>query len=153
MIRLLMAVSADGFVARDDKDDMKWTGLTDKNVFKLLTSVGCVCAVGKKTFALMPELPERRVIPISRSGEGGMTLDELYEFARKRDIWLLGGQTVALRAIHKGMVAEVYVSKVVTVQLSSGIRAGFLDTTKRYYTHSMEFKFDDLLVTKYWGLL
>ncbi len=45
-MRLIMGVSADGYVAMDDEDDMSWLGETDKKVFRIITGVGGVCAVG-----------------------------------------------------------------------------------------------------------
>lgn len=41
-LKLIMAVSADGFVSNGPDDHMDWTGPDDKKAFRLLTSVGGV---------------------------------------------------------------------------------------------------------------
>ena len=99
-----MGVSADGFVAKDENDDMSWLGTTDKKIFRILTGVGGICAVGSKTYNVMPAvLHGRALVCLSRNG---LTLTYLQK--THPDIWLLGGQTVALEAFKLGIISEVH---------------------------------------------
>jgi dihydrofolate reductase len=100
--KLLLAVSADGFLARGPDDDMRWTGRDDKAVFRLLTLTGKgPVLVGRKTAELLPALPGRTVHAISR-GPKGITLQEA-SWAH-RDAWLLGGPSVAREALEANLV-------------------------------------------------
>ena len=64
-LKLVMAVSKDGFVSLGTNDDMLWTGPDDKRAFRLLTSVGGVLGAGRRTFEQLPRLKGRRVICLS----------------------------------------------------------------------------------------
>ena len=115
-MKLIMAVSVDGFVARDELDDMSWTSSTDKKIFRILTSVGGICAVGSKTYATMPQiLTGRSLLKLSRNG---LTLRFLTSI--NTSIWLLGGQTIALEAFKLGYIHEVHLCRS-TVILGRGI--------------------------------
>ena len=105
-MRLIMAISADGFVARDDRDDMSWTGQRDKWAFRLLTSVGGRCVAGSTTANLLPTLPGRTVQAISSVGMG---LDSAYFKHGFEDAWLLGGQTLAVSAFQRGYIDEAFI--------------------------------------------
>lgn len=126
MLRLILAVSADGYLSRGPHDDMEWTGSPDKKVFRLLTSVGGVCAAGSTTWAHMPELPGRRVVPISRClavqhrmghSEHAMSLGTFAH--RFPNGWLLGGPTVAMDALDCGLVDQVYLCRSPVVLFES----------------------------------
>ena len=91
-MRLLMAVSADGFLARGPDDDMSWTGQTDKKLFRLLTLVDPLLLAGATTAKLLPKLPGRTVVPLSRRG---LALSDMQSV----DGWLIGGPTVAQEAL------------------------------------------------------
>lgn len=102
-MKLLLAVSGDGFLAKGPDDDMKWTGPEDKAVFKLLTQTSNKpLLAGSTTHKLLPDLKGRVVFPISRSY---LTLDAAA--VAYKDSWLIGGQTVALAALEKGYLDEV----------------------------------------------
>ena len=105
-MRLLMAVSADGFLARGPDDDMRWTGRLDKKVFRLLTGVGGVCGAGSTTYDLMETtLKGRTLFRLSRSGHDmGLRL-----FAEAHpSAWLIGGPTIAVEAFQRGLIDEVH---------------------------------------------
>jgi dihydrofolate reductase len=107
MLRLIMAVSADGYLCRGPVDQMGWTGTDDKRLFRLLTTLGGrVLLAGKTTAAMLPPLPGRTVVPLSRSrsGEDGITLEEAV--MSYPNAWLIGGPTVALEALKQGYVDE-----------------------------------------------
>lgn len=116
-LKLVMAVSADGFVARGPTDDMTWTGSTDKRVFRLLTSVGGILGAGRRTFEQLPKLEGRTVVPLSRNG---MTL---IEFASQYpDAWLIGGQDIALDALRCGKLDQVFLCRSREAFLRFGIK-------------------------------
>ncbi len=117
-MRLLMAVSADGFLCRGPTDDMMWTGSMDKRLFRVLTGVGRVCAAGSTTRDVMRDLPGRTLFELSR---GGYTLED---FARDHpNGWLLGGPTVAEAALRAKLLDEVHLSWICDVRLGSGVAA------------------------------
>lgn len=118
-MRLLMAVSADGLLCRGPSDDMKWTGRTDKLLFRILTGVGRVCAAGSTTRDLVRSLPGRTLIGLSRDD---YTLEAFAE--EHPDGWLLGGPTVTEAALRAGLVDEVYLSWITDVKLGNGVAAG-----------------------------
>lgn len=124
MLKLIMAVSADGYLARGPSDDMAWTGGADKAVFRLLTSVGADCAAGRRTWEQMPDLPHRRLVPLTRQ-EGRLVHKAsdatgarpelsmcLGSFAHAHpNGWLLGGPSVAYEALDVGLVDQVYLCR------------------------------------------
>jgi dihydrofolate reductase len=64
-MKAIIAVSKDGFAAKNSTDDMKWTGSLDKGFFKLYTMNGVLLA-GTTTYNNLPELPGRVVLPVNR---------------------------------------------------------------------------------------
>ena len=122
-MRILMAVSRDGYVARSHDDRMDWLGKEDKALFRALTSVGGMCAVGKTTAAVMPAvLAGRTLVRVVRAirGDSSDRADPFEDFCAtlKRlrrmekggapEWWLIGGQTIALAALAEGYVSEVH---------------------------------------------
>jgi len=64
---LLMAITADGIIARDSKDLVDWTGAADKKYFVQVTKEAGVMIMGSKTFDTIGKvLPGRRNIVITR---------------------------------------------------------------------------------------
>lgn len=120
-MKLIMAISKDGFIARSEDDDMSWTPAEDKKIFKLLTLVGKhpLCA-GRKTVDLMPDLFKRPVTALSQSPLFGKDLETFAHF--HPDAWLIGGQSVALEAIRLGLIHEVVLCMSTEVNLVQGIR-------------------------------
>jgi dihydrofolate reductase len=117
-LKVIMAVSADGYVSRGPADDMRWTGKKDKAIFKLLTMTGGELGVGRRTAAHMPpSLPGRTLHVLSHSGA---VLDgvrappmRLGEFVAKYPgAWLIGGQTIVLEALELGLVDEVHLCRL-----------------------------------------
>lgn len=119
-MRVLLATSADDLVAKGPDDDMRWTGSADKQIFRLLTSIDTDTPLlaGSTTARMMPNLPGRRVLGISRGST--LTLEKAHELFPQA--WLIGGLTVVLAAIDAGMVDKVYLS-VVPEFLEEGISA------------------------------
>lgn len=118
-LKLIMAVSADGYVCSGPHDDMKWTGRDDKAVFSLLTMVGGILGVGRTTRQTMPiMLPGRSLVTLSTRPEFGM---ELGAFAFKfPGQWLIGGQTIAMEALSIGLVDDVFLVRN-KVKLGGGV--------------------------------
>jgi dihydrofolate reductase len=115
-MKLVMAVSADGFVARGPDDNMMWTGKTDKFAFRLLTlSDGQPLFAGRRTAEAMPKLPGRELYSLSRSG---LTLLEAYK--QHPAGWLIGGPEVAVAALSMGLVGRAFICHVPEV-LGHGI--------------------------------
>lgn len=136
-LKLVMAVSKDGFVSMGPDDDMLWTGPDDKKAFRLLTSVGGVLGAGSRTFRNLPRLKGRKVVCISTrklmvpnyelrevskaplQPHGVVSANAGYEeamslgmFSRRYPTgWLIGGQTVAQDAISVGLVDQVFLCR------------------------------------------
>lgn len=107
-MKLILAHSADGYLAReDDPDDMGWTGTYDKRIFRLLTAISGKVAAGRRSAKVLPPLPGREVLTLTRSPErvGEYNLD--HPRLRQEDIWLIGGPTVAAEAIRRRLVTLV----------------------------------------------
>jgi len=65
---LLMAVTVDGMIARDDAHFPDWTGRADKRLFVAVTKKAGVIIVGSKTFDTIGKpLPERQMIVLTRN--------------------------------------------------------------------------------------
>jgi len=106
-MKLIMAVSKDGYIAKEDSDDMSWTGFDDKLVFRLMTMVGGKpLGAGRKTYETMPALKARTLVSLSNDPRRGCTLDAFD--AQYPDAWLIGGQDVALQAIAEERVTEFF---------------------------------------------
>jgi dihydrofolate reductase len=150
MLRVVMAVSNDGFVARDDQDNMKWTGQEDKNIFRVLTGIGGDIAVGRTTFDQMPELSGgRRLICVSRDEALGISLSELFQLSRSRPVWLAGGQTVVMSALRHRMIREVHISRL-HFNLSQGIKDSVTPYLKRNSFVSRMFTYFDTTTVERW---
>lgn len=129
-MRLLLARSSDGFLARGPDDDMRWTGQSDKAAFRLLTlsNGNDVLLAGSRTFDQMPKLPGRQMERLSRKGDAG-TADSWKEGTSLEvaaacwpDAWLIGGPTVAAEALRAGLVRRAFIMTA-PVALEQGIRA------------------------------
>ena len=65
---LLMAVTADGMIARDASHFPDWTGREDKRLFVAVTKKAGVIIIGSKTFDTIGKpLPGRRMIVLTRN--------------------------------------------------------------------------------------
>jgi len=159
-MKLIMAVSGDGFVAKGPDDDMSWVGPIDKAVFKLLTSTSDVLAVSAKSLEYMPkELPGRgRLFGLSTDPRRGVPLEDFA--AMYPNAMLLGGQELGLYAMKNGFVDKAYICRALNAQADGpqSIRDKLTDYfARRRYTkgrgswwdQTMRVKMDDLLVEVY----
>ena len=105
-MKLIMACSADGYLAQSAKDDMRWTEGDDKKIFKLLT-MGETMGAGSTTYEMMKDLdlPGRRLAKISRYD--GISLED---FAA-RNKTLIGGATIARAAFNRNMIDIAYICR------------------------------------------
>jgi len=70
-VTLLMAVTADGMIARRTDHFPDWTGSADKRFFAAESRSAGVVIMGSRTFATLPgPLPGRRHIVLTRSPQG-----------------------------------------------------------------------------------
>ncbi len=118
-MRLILAVSADGYLCSGPDDDMSWTSNEDKRLFRVLTSVGSVLAAGRVTAELLKRsgltLEGRSLHSISRKS------CVLSGFARRYpEAWLLGGPTIAMAARSEGLLSEVHLIFNKDVELGEG---------------------------------
>lgn len=110
-MKLLMAVSKDGFVARSQEDDMSWTGPFDKAVFRLLSHVGGELACGSVTYGMLPRLKGRTVYRLSRRPvvPYNHVFQDLKWFQHFHpNGWLIGGQEIAVAALREGFVDQAF---------------------------------------------
>lgn len=143
-MKLILAVSADGFVAKGPVDDMSWTGKLDKAIFKLLTLSGNnQLWAGYTTYCQMPILAHRTVHPISRDNEKGYSLSSnLF----KEDDWLIGGQTVAIEAIKSNLIDELCLCHSREVNLNDGIKLS--DEIRYFGTLLSKIQIDSKLIVE-----
>ena len=143
-MRLLLASSADGYLARGPEDDMKWTGPIDKAVFRLLTlsNGNAVLLAGSRTFDQMPKLPGRRMERLSR-GPNGLTLADAA--ARWPDAWLIGGPEVSVEALRLGLVTRAFIC-ISQAELREGIHAQELSALLPHEDSAYTIKVGDVQV-------
>lgn len=108
-LKMVMAVSKEGYVARGPRDNMAWTGSLDKALFRLLTLSDPVVGMSKRTLDLLPGkqwekgLPGREVVELSRFGT------TVEKFALDHPgAWLAAGPSLGIAAIEAGVVKRVF---------------------------------------------
>jgi len=111
-MKLLMAVSSDGFLATGPDDAMRWTGVTDKAIFRLLTLTTSdrPILVGRRTAGMLPRLHGRTIKMLSRHNDRGLTLEDAE--AMYPEAWLIGGPTIALEALRLHLVTLAVLCQV-----------------------------------------
>lgn len=153
---LIMAQSQDGYFAKDENDNMKWTGKQDKEVFKLITSIGntnLLC--GLNTAYNMPELKNRKVWAVRSKNAGWLVNDghlineitfgqinnKMFNNAK-----VIGGPTLAKAVIDAGYINYAYIS-VIPKKLNKGIGKELTEILNRFQYTSI--KIGELEVRKY----
>ena len=111
-MKAIFAESANGYLARNESDDMSWTGKQDKQMFKFLTTIGGVCVCSKHTYSLLPNAMKqdtnRKFIVAERTGEKSLIeLNKSYPNA-----YLIGGTTFLRAAYNLGVVDTFIVTTV-----------------------------------------
>lgn len=104
-MKAVFVESYNGYMAKSDTDDMRWTGAFDKKMFKLLTySFGGVCVCSKHTYSLLPDVMKRdvnrRFIVAEREGKYALpALNKTFPNAV-----LVGGKTFLTAAYNLGVI-------------------------------------------------
>lgn len=147
-MKLIMAMSADGYFAKDSDDDMSWTDHTDKLIFRLMTlSDGNVLLAGRTTYNLLPPLKGRviRCLTTKPRADGELTLNQAREWFP--NAWLIGGPIVAAAAVQQG-----YVDRFIFVRNEAILGSGYpakplidlIPTTMRI--HRIKFDYCQVLI-------
>ena len=123
---LLMAVTADGMIARNSMQTIDWTGKADKKYFVHITKKAGVMIMGSKTFDMIGSvLPERKNIVMTRDktrkshdkdliftdNSPGLILKELYAQGFKSAV-LIGGSIVNTLFLQENLIDEIHVTIV-----------------------------------------
>ncbi|MBP5485917.1 MAG: hypothetical protein J6Y07_04405 [Alphaproteobacteria bacterium] len=71
-MKTILVESSNGYMAKGPNDTMTWTPVLDKQIFKLLTTIGGVCVCSKHTYNLLPQKmlndPAREFIVAEKTG-------------------------------------------------------------------------------------
>ena len=123
---LLMAVTADGMIARNSTHTIDWTGKEDKKYFVHITKNSGVMIMGSKTFDMIGRaLPERKNIVMTRDKtrqshdenliftdqEPAILLNEL-RAEGVESVVLIGGSMVNTSFLREGLIDEIHVTIV-----------------------------------------
>lgn len=131
---LLMAITADGMIARDSDDLVNWTGKTDKKYFVQVTKASGVMIMGSKTFDTIGKtLPDRKNIVMTRdkkriSSDDNLVFTDQSPEAILQDlgkqkysiITLIGGSLINSVFIKAGLIDEIHMT-VVPMIFGSGL--------------------------------
>jgi len=125
-IILLMAMTADGMIARNSMQPVDWTGKADKGYFVRVTKEAGVMIMGSKTFdAIGKVLPGRKSIVMTRD-KNRQSRDPALIFTDRTPgriiadldrqgfslAALIGGSVVNTLFIKEGLVDEIHVTLV-----------------------------------------
>lgn len=104
-MKAVFVESYNGYMAKSDTDDMRWTPVHDKKLFKLLSyAYGGVCICSAKTYSLLPENMKkdvnRRFIVAEREGKYSLpSLNKTFPSGV-----LIGGKTFLTAAYNLGVI-------------------------------------------------
>ncbi|MFA6315375.1 MAG: dihydrofolate reductase family protein [Candidatus Paceibacterota bacterium] len=128
---IIAALTADGYIAKNDKHPAFWTSKEDKKRFVELTKRAGVVVMGSKTFQTLPRaLKERVNIVYSRSKtyEGAETMnagpkDLLAELERRghQEVAICGGSEIYTMFMKAGVVDRLFLT-IEPILFGSGIR-------------------------------
>ena len=123
---LLMAVTADGMIARNSSHTIDWTGKEDKKYFVQITKKSGVMIMGSKTFDMIGRpLPERKNIVMTRDKkrqshdknliftdhQPAILLNELRAEGVESAV-LIGGSMVNTSFLREDLIDEIHVTIV-----------------------------------------
>ena len=139
-IILILLQSLDGYIAKDENDDLSWGTKEDKQFFRDKTKEIGTMVMGRKTFESMPPkaFSNRHSIVLTRdpvqykgyiNNHGTVEFfsgapEDLVENLEGRDIKtvaLIGGGAVNTAFLEAGLVTELYIT-IAPVILGSGIK-------------------------------
>jgi len=123
---LLMAVTADGMIARDSSHTIDWTGKEDKKYFVHITKKSGVMIMGSKTFDMIGKpLSERKNIVMTRDKtrqshdknliftdqQSAVILQELHSQGFESAV-LIGGSIVNTLFLRENLIDEIHITIV-----------------------------------------
>lgn len=120
-VTLLMALTADGLIGRDDTHLTDWTAAEDKKLFKSFTQKAGVVIMGAKTFETLDQpLPGRKVVILTRKKDRktswdnvvftGLPPDKLLKSLEDdgyEHVVVSGGATINALFAKQGLIDEV----------------------------------------------
>lgn len=86
----IAAMSADGYIARSERDDISWSSPEDKRMFAATSRRAGVIVMGRRTFESMPEpLPGRLQIVMTHAPEAFQARPNHVEFTNDSPVQIL----------------------------------------------------------------
>ncbi len=152
MLKGIIAISKDGYVARSETDNMRWLGSTDKAIFRILTSSGGgIMGTSLKTAKLMPLLTGRELRSLSRKIQDGdaLTHDLEWFYNKYKNAWLIGGQDLLFAALAMRYVKEIYIcrsNRYAFPEKNKGIPDLLTDYLIKYWHLALETEINDVIV-------
>lgn len=119
---IVVAETADGFIAKDSSHPAFWTSQEDKKRFVELTKRAGVCIMGSQTFKTLPRpLKERHNIVYSRkenfdsenvetTNESPINLIQRLERQGYKEIAICGGSSIYTMFMKAGVVDTLYIT-------------------------------------------
>lgn len=131
---LMMAITADGKIARDSNHFPDWTGKADKRMFKQLTTAAGVIIMGSRTFDTIGKpLPNRLNVVMTRCPERYTAGRHLFFTSESpadllaglkgrgyKEAILIGGATINTLFVQAGLIDEILVT-IVPVMFGTGL--------------------------------
>ena len=151
---LILAMSKDGYFAKSENDDMKWTGGLDKTIFKVLSFQGnSTILCGPKTFMTLPlPLQGRRVAVVRSSKKTNVFYQSSAAFAKEisfnslkkrskelNGASIIGGPKLALAALDQGLIKRAYIT-VIPKKLEKGLGWELSEYLKSRKYSKLEFR-------------
>lgn len=149
-MQLILGLSQNNFIAKSENDDMKWLK-ADKNVFRLLSATNeGICFISRKSGLLMPKtLPGRKIIKLSTLDYTKyLTLELAFSYYPNSN--LLGGQTLALEAINKNYITDIFLTYA-PIELKEGIKFNLDKIIQEKFNLAQIITIDGIIV-KHWKL-
>lgn len=149
-MQLILGLSQDNFIAKSKNDNMEWLK-ADKNVFRLLSSTNKgICFISRKSGLLMPKvLPGRKIIKLSTLDYTKYLTLEL-AFSSYPNSNLLGGQTLALKAINKNYITDIFLTYS-PIKLETGIKFNLDKIIQEKFNKVQKITIDGIII-KHWKL-
>ena len=109
-MKAVFVESSNGYMARNATDNMLWTPILDKHIFKLITTIDGTCVCSKHTYKLLPQKmlndPARKFIVAEHTGSKSLpVLNILYPNAT-----LIGGPKFLLAAYNMSVIDTMIIT-------------------------------------------
>ena len=118
---IIAAVTADGFIARNDHQHIDWTSPEDKKFFVDMTKESGVMIMGGNTYRTFKEpLPGRRHIVYTRGEVEGEAFEKTTEKPKDlvrrlnqegyKDVAVIGGSSIYSMFLNAGALTDIYLT-------------------------------------------